>query len=144
MKNKIVNFIADKNLTVHKNKEILLRKIILKAHNFIHLPSKIEVEFLNLDNSVYAETFVNNKYNNRIRININLDLKSLVKVIIHELIHLNQIYSGKLSCKKSNLYIWEGTLYKVDPTISYRDYKNLPWELDVTEKENKLLEQIVN
>lgn len=128
-----------------RRKELVIEQVITKAKKFLDLPNTIEVEFKNLNNSIYAETLVDPRFTNRIRLNANINYNSLVEPTVHELLHLNQIFTGKLSCNKGKIFIWENKTYKIDQSnLTYEDYQNLPWELDVKFKEKKLLNQILN
>lgn len=128
-----------------KRKELVIINVFTKAKTFIELPKLLEVEFKSLSHSVYAETLVDPRFPNRIRLNADISYTSLVKPTVHELLHLNQIYTKKLSCSRGKIFIWENKTYNIDQlNLTYEDYQNLPWELDVVYKEKKLLNQILN
>jgi hypothetical protein len=118
--------------------------LINKLRLLLPLPENIIIEFVNLDPSIYAETIVDRKTKNTIRLNNILEKKELIQPLLHELIHLNQIYTGRLSVYRNGSYCWEGKMFTVDTKkLSYNDYNNLPWEQDVIEREQKLLQQIL-
>lgn len=126
-------------------KETLIKKVFAKAKKLIKLPDILEVEFKILSESTYAETIVDHRFKNRIILNSKIGYKDIIIPTVHELLHLHQIHTGKLSSARSGIIIWENKPYKINSlNLNYRDYKNLPWELDVAEKEKKLLQDILN
>lgn len=128
-----------------KNKEAIVSNLYNKAKTFIQLPKTLEVEFKDLNDSVYAETVLDHRFKNRIYLNANIHYKEIIKPCLHELLHLNQIHTGRLSSQKNGMILWENKLYRIDSyNLSYKDYLNLPWELDVAEKEKILLQNILN
>lgn len=64
--------------------------------------------------------------------------KQYIKVLSHELIHLQQYYNGKLIVKKDTIY-WNNKLVDIN---SY-EYKDRPWEKEAFDNqhdlENKML-----
>jgi len=122
------------------DREKVITNICNKIYQHLSLPDYIEIEFKYLPDNVYAEALLNYKFKNRIYINENLNLKEIVKPLVHELIHLNQIHIGKLSTNGRGIILWEGSRYSVNQTLhSYTDYCNLPWEIDAMSREPKLL-----
>ena len=139
-----VRFIyPDKNQ--NKDKEKILRKVCDIIEKEIKLPSDIILEFKNLYKNIYAETMVFGKRSNRIVLNHCLSIQDSIRPLIHELIHLHQIYTGMLSCGTRGSYRWLGENYHIPniQTLSYKDYTLLPWELDVANQENNLLLKVV-
>ncbi len=110
----------------------------------LNLPDYIEIHFANLGPGVYGEAVLKPGINRVITVNLDLTVKEIIYPITHELIHLSQMYEGKLAVSRTGLYVWEGKTYKVDPhKISYKEYMQLPWEYDVTTRQKKLIEQII-
>lgn len=126
-------------------KEKIITKICANAAKHIQLPNHIVIKFKDLGHHVYAETVLHPSVRNRIVLNIQLSVKDLIRPLVHELLHLNQITTGRLSNAR-NMYIWEGQKYNLSNTenMNYKDYQNLPWELDVSSKESKLIVDILN
>jgi hypothetical protein len=92
----------------------------------------------------YGETILKPGINRVITVNLDLTVNEIIYPITHELIHLSQMYEGKLAVSRTGLYVWEGKTYKVDPAkISYKEYMHLPWEYDVSIRQKKLIEQII-
>jgi hypothetical protein len=127
------------------SRENLIIKIFTIAKRFIELPDSIEVQFKNMPLSVYAETLVNTRHKNRICLNDSVPVPDVMYPTIHELLHLNQIHTNRLSALHKNIYLWEGQKYSINvDDLSYEDYRNLPWEEDVFIRERKLLISILN
>jgi len=124
------------------NKEKVISNIISIACSLIELPNEIEVEFTKLDPSVYGETSTEFRFRNRITINEALSTKESIKPVIHELLHLNQIHTGRLSGRKG-FVIWDGKIFSLDKKTTPEVWANLPWERDVAEKQQFLLEKIL-
>ena len=123
------------------NKESLACKIVEEARPHITLPDIVEIEFQRMGPSMYGQTDVSRK---RITINFDLDLNDIFIPLLHELIHLEQIHTGKLAKSREGKYVWEGAVYRVDPArMLYKDYNKLPWELDVAKKQQDLLEKLL-
>lgn len=114
------------------------------ASLYIDLPSNITVEFVDLGHTTYGESILTFNKDSKVRINLQLSCKELIYPLIHELLHLNQIHEGKLSISRFGDCIWEGKTYKIDQAkMSYKDYMQLPWELDVAYREKELLANIL-
>lgn len=113
-------------------KEQLVTSIYLKLSNLIQLPDTIDIEFKCLGPSHYGETVVDPRPTiKRIVLNADLYTKDLFYPTIHELVHVHQMHAGRLSVSRTGVYIWDNQTYPINPeTMSYQDYKNLPWEVD--------------
>lgn len=122
-------------------KERLVCKIVERASLSLQLPNTVEVEFQSLGPSAYGETDIIRK---RITINSDLELNDIVLPLIHELIHLEQIETGRLAKSRQGTYVWEGAVYRVNPAkMLYSDYNKLPWELDVAKKQQNILDKLL-
>ena len=141
----MLNFIHDKNL-YSLQKEQLVTNIYLQLQNLILLPDHIEVEFKKMGPSSYGETILDSRrLHKRIILNVDLDVKALFYPTIHELVHVSQMHTGKLAISRTGVFVWEKKTYPVDPLkMSYKDYKQLPWEQDAHKQQQilgkKLLE----
>lgn len=135
-----------KNARYSKERESVIINIFNLAKDVLSLPDYIEIEIDMLSESIYAESIANNRFKNRIRLNDKLLLTELIRPIVHELIHLEQIHMGRLSINRQGHFIFDNKTFKnLDPIkLTYDDYKNLPWEQDVASKENKVLDYILN
>jgi hypothetical protein len=127
------------------DKQKLVTNIINQIAEIIQLPDHIQIEFKQMGPSSYGETIVSPSLIKRIILNSDLSAKELFYPTIHELIHVSQIFTGKLSISRTGVYVWENKTYPVDPLkMSYKDYQQLPWERDAHEQQmilgKKLLE----
>jgi len=130
---------------IDSNKEKIIRKVCSIVIKKLTLPKTITIILKKLEPAVYAETNLQNMNQYRIVINSDLPLSNIIQPLIHELIHLNQIYTGRLVGKRGS-YIWNGIEYKVKNGLAqtYDDYQSMPWELDVNQKLPKLLEYVLS
>lgn len=134
----------DSNL-YDKTKEQVIIRIVEEVRKHLTLPDEVEVEMLNLGPSSYGQTVIDSKFRKRIRVNATLNLREIIFPVVHELAHLHQIHEGKLMARRDGSIIWEGTLYNLkDPeNMSYKEYRNLPWEQDADHKQKHLLREIL-
>jgi|TARA_R110000822_G_scaffold79673_1_gene190355 hypothetical protein len=128
-----------------------LQKIKLTTHicksieKFMSLPEYLTIEFLEMYPNTYGETSLDHKSMKKVRLNIDLSVNDLLIPLVHELIHVNQMHTGKLLMSHSGVYVWENTTYLYQSTIlPYKDYKQLPWEVDVDNRQPEILEQLFN
>jgi hypothetical protein len=127
-----------------RNRELVVDNIFRIMSTLIELPANIEVEFRVLPESVYGETLIDNRYKNRIRLQESLSPKEVIVPLIHELIHLNQTYTGKLSGRRDGSFVWNKKVYHAPKTPSLEEWSKLPWEIDVAEKEKTILAEVLN
>jgi hypothetical protein len=71
-------------------------------------------------------------------------MKEVIVPLIHELLHLNQTYTGKLSGRRDGSFLWNSKVYYAPKIPTVQEWSKLPWEIDVAEKENFILEQVLN
>lgn len=126
-----------------RNRELVVDNIFRIMSTLIELPDNIEVEFRALPESVYGETLIDNRYKNRIRLQESLSPKEVIVPLIHELLHLNQTYTGKLSGRRDGSFVWNKKVYHAPKTPSLEEWSKLPWEIDVVEKEKKILAEVL-
>jgi len=124
-------------------KEKIINLVCQKVTCKLKLPKSVVIILKDLSPCIYAETNLHSK--DRIVINNKLSIKETIEPLIHELIHLSQIYTGQLVGKK-HFYLWNGLEYKVKNGLSqdFKDYQTMPWELDVSQKLPKLLEYVLS
>lgn len=114
------------------------------ASLYIALPDNIIVELVDLGHNAYGESTLTFNKESKVRINLQLSAKEMIYPLVHELLHLNQIHEGKLSVTRFGDCVWEGKIYKLNQSkMSYKEYTQLPWELDVTSREQQLLANIL-
>lgn len=125
-------------------KATIAERLCQAASLCIKLPDYIEIRFAHMGPSTYGEAILKPGINRVITVNLDLTVNEIIYPITHELIHLSQMYEGKLAISRTGLYVWEGKTYQVDPhKISYKEYMQLPWEYDVTVRQKTLIEQII-
>mgnify|MGYP000019793808 FL=1 len=139
----MIKFSYYKNTGPDKDKEKVAQNVIDTIKKYIELPETIKVEFINMGASHYGETIVDINNPSLVRINLDLSTTDIVIPLVHELIHLEQMHTGRLSNSKFGYIIWEGKKYKVKPDIAYKDYMQLPWEQDVNSRLKPLLEVLL-
>jgi hypothetical protein len=139
MHKKKIKYIHNKKFDVSKHIQ-LTDKVIELVDKLYVLPNEIEIVFESLGKNVHGMTMLDTRYNNRIRLNIDLSIEEYIIPLTHELLHLHQLFTNRLQPKLRGKILFDNMLYKVDSlNMSYEDYMNLPWEQDVAEKQRKLL-----
>lgn len=122
-------------------REIVSTKVCEFLRNHLDLPDEIQIVFAKLPPSDYGTTIVNPRFKNRIKINNILTYKEIPQVLVHELIHLQQIKLGQLSNTSNGLFIWNKRAYNI---LESTDYDSLPWEQDVANIQHSLLPKTIN
>jgi hypothetical protein len=127
-------------------KETVIAKATQYMAHLIKLPTKIEIEMSPMSLSVYGQMTLDPRFPNRVRLNSNLSSKEIIIPLVHELIHLHQIHTKQLSMLRDGTIVWLGRKYSLRSTqnLSYNDYCQLPWEMDVSDKQKILLEKVLD
>ena len=140
-----IKVVFPKNSQPDIAKATVAERLCQAASLCINLPDYIEVHFANLGPGTYGEAILKPGINRIITVNLDLTVNEIIYPITHELIHISQMHEGRLAISRTGLYVWEGKTYNVDPyKISYKEYMQLPWEYDVTERHSLLIEAILN
>jgi len=129
-----------KNTNKCVKRESIITRLSKAISEIIELPNTIEVCIYPLGKNVYGGI---DKYHvNRIAINYDLDYKSIPQILTHELIHVSQKHTKKLEIKRNGHYYWNGIPYTdiLPEDMTYQEYKNLPWEIDVQNRETLVLQ----
>jgi len=118
--------------------ELMIASLANALGSLIELPNKLQICLYPFLDNVYGG--IDKHVTNRFGININLSLEQLPKIVVHELIHIHQRHVGLLSIKQGHYY-WRNIPYsnKMPEEMSYQEYKNCPWEIDVDNRVDKLL-----
>lgn len=124
--------------------QAIIDKFAVAASQVIELPSLIEVCIYDLGNSVYGG--IDMLKINRIGINYNIPFNEIPRILIHELIHVHQKHKGFLRITRNKSCYWHGIMItnKMPEEMSYQEYINLPWELDVANKEKKIMQEVLS
>ncbi len=119
--------------------EVIITSFANLVSQLIELPDTIEVCLYPLDPNVYGG--IDALHVNRIVISTELPLQDIPKILVHELIHVNQKHKGLLKIDRNGMCYWRGIPYtkKLPESMSYEEYQNLPWEQDVAQKQHNLL-----
>ena len=106
----------------------------------IELPNAIEICLYDLGKNVYGG--IDLYAVNRIGLNYDLDYESIPIILTHELIHVNQKHRRHLELRKNGYYYWMGIPYSNKPLeeLTFEEYQNLPWEVDVIQRQTKVLQ----
>jgi hypothetical protein len=112
---KVKYFYQNNKSKVH---EVMIDSLATALSELIELPDTIEVCLYKLDENVYGGI---DKYTpNRLGLNSNLTLEDIPKILVHEPYH------------------------NTETEISYEEYRNTPWEVDVQNRVDKLLTEVLN
>ena len=139
----LIQFIyQDNNYSIKK--EIVAKQLCDSVFKIITLPDSLEIEFINMSDSVYGETMLDSRFKNRIRINSVLTEREIIIPIVHELIHVHQIHTNKLQLKSNGTCVWNKKIYKLSHPnkLNNSEYSLLPWEIDVVNKQQSVLNEV--
>lgn len=139
----MIKFSYYRGLKPSLEKEKVASLTITKLRQHLSLPQNIEIQFVDLGPGNYAEAIVNTNTTNVVRLNVNLDAKDLIIPLTHEMIHIEQLYTKRLSSTRTGKIIWEGKKYSVREDMPYDEYQMLPWEQDVQARIGTLLKSIL-
>lgn len=123
--------------------EKFAERVIKLMKTQYQLPDTIEIQFEQMGDSVYGMTMLDPRFPNRIRINQDLSFDEYLIPLTHELLHLHQAFTNRLQSRPGGRILWDKTVFKVNMLeMSYSEYQQLPWEMDVAEKQQKLLKML--
>ena len=109
------------------------------------LPDNLIIEFTDLSPTTYGESILHFDGTHKIKLSGWLSVKEIIFPLVHELIHIEQMHRGRLAISRSGDPVWDGVIYKIDyAKMSYDEYRQLPWEQDVSNREKTLLTKILN
>ena len=122
-------------------KEAVITAFATLACQVIPLPEIIEVYLYKLPDNVYGGV---DKKINRLVLNSDLLLEDTTKILAHELIHVNQKHEGTLRITNDGIY-WRTIYYgkTLPEDLPYDEYMNLPWEVDVQNRQEMLIEKVL-
>ena len=124
-------------------KELLIKNFANLLADVLELPPSIEVCLYDLGGRVYGG--IDMHVLNRLGINYNLDINAVPLILTHELIHVSQKHTKLLEIKLNGHFYWRGIPYtdKLPETMAYTEYQNLPWEIDVQNRQTKVLQTVL-
>lgn len=123
--------------------ETIINSFAKIAATVIDLPPLLEVCLYDLGNNVYGG--IDMIHANRIGINYDVPFDMLPKILLHELIHVNQKHTGILRIARNGTCYWHGipVTNKSPSDMTFEEYQNLPWEVDVENRLPALLKTVV-
>ena len=121
--------------------EVIITSFSIAVSKVIELPEIVEVCLYPLANNVYGG--IDMVRINRIGINYNLLLQDIPLILTHELIHVHQKHKGYLRIDHKNNCYWHGIFQsnKMPEDMTYEEYENLPWEIDVRNKQTEVFKK---
>ena len=124
--------------------ESLIDSFTMAISKVIELPPLIEVCLYDLGKNVYGG--IDMLRINRIGMSYDLPLDQVPKILTHELIHVHQKHTGTLKIKHNGNCYWHGILItkNLPEDMPYDEYISLPWELDVQNRQTKVLQQALD
>lgn len=130
-----------KNNQYSHNHEVVITSFANAISKVIELPDTLEVCLYPLEENVYGG--IDKIRVNRIGINFKIPLEDIPKVLTHELIHVHQKHKGKFKVTHDGTCYWHGIPHtkKSPDEMTYDEYRNLPWEVDVEKKQQSVLEE---
>lgn len=135
-----IRFFYQNNQHSYKH-EIIITSFTNAVAKVIELPNELEVCLYSLGGNMYGGI---DKFRvNRIGIDYDVPFMILPKVLTHELIHVHQKHKGLLKITRDDICYWHGIAYteKLVENMTYEEYENLPWELDVKHKLDSVFSQ---
>jgi hypothetical protein len=123
--------------------ETIINSFAKIASTIIDLPPILEVCLYDLGKNVYGG--IDMIHINRIGINYDVPFDMMPKVLLHELIHVNQKHTGILRIARNGTCYWHGIAVtnKSPSDMTYEEYQSLPWEVDVENRLPELLKSVV-
>jgi len=121
--------------------EVIITSFSIAVSRIIDLPEILEVCLYPLEENVYGG--IDKMRVNRIGLNTNLSLESIPIILAHELIHVHQKHVGHLRIAHNGMCYWHGIPITNKPPedMTYEEYQNLPWEVDVQNRSKAILKE---
>jgi hypothetical protein len=112
---------------------------------FINLPKNIEIIFRPI-HMKYGRALVykdGDGFRYVVEIDIRQGLSDFYDTLIHELVHIEQFFEGRLSVNSdSDFFVWEGKKVMPISTTETELYNNLPWEKEAIERAAILVKKV--
>ena len=123
--------------------EVFITSFSNAVAKVIELPDTVEVCMYPLAPNMHGG--IDRVKINRIGLNINLLMQDIPLILTHELIHVHQKHKGYLKIDHKNNCYWHGIFQtnKLPEEMTYEEYENLPWEVDVRNKETEVFKKAV-
>lgn len=120
--------------------EMLIQKSELRIRKYINLPEKVKIILRPIRDVIGSAATYRVKTQNyySVEIDVRQNLDEFCDTILHELVHIEQYFEGRLKLKSELFYsIYEGRKIRL---VSHKsdEYNNLPWEKEATKRAAKL------
>ncbi len=124
-----------------KDYEVIITSFANLVAQVIELPQIVEVCLYPLAPNMHGG--IDRVRINRIGLNYNLLIQDLPLILTHELIHVHQKHRGILKIDAQNKCYWHGIFQtdKLPEQMTYEEYENLPWEVDVRNKQTEVFKK---
>lgn len=125
---------------VNTTEHPMLGEAVTQGLNLLGLDS-IKVTIVETPHNQNEQNYLN-KINDDYFLFIDIDQRKskLLRIVAHELIHIQQYESGKLLDDKSDFVIWDDSKYRLENT----PYNLRPWEAEAGRDEYQLKRKIEN
>lgn len=149
-----VNELFETDLRVKPHEKLLIDAVINFFKNQWNFKAKVIVKKKDNDNQIgdisLSDAAVN-RHKFTLHFNPNQSTLYLIKTLIHELTHINQVVKGELRPNDT----WDKILWKDDFSITlkefrkttknFKEYSNLPWEVEAykNQKDKSLLNKLL-
>jgi hypothetical protein len=126
------------NYKEHLNNALLLSDVLTKSYKtikqFIKLPQNLFVNFRPVRDAYGRAFFLKpNPHSSAkeyiVELDVRQDVETFKNTLIHELVHIEQFYEGRLKDAGPTHFKWNGKKTFID-TSSLDIYNNLPWEVE--------------
>ena len=120
--------------------EMLIQKSELRIRKYINLPEKVKIILRPIRDVIGSAATYRVKTQNyySVEIDVRQNLDEFCDTLLHELVHIEQYFEGRLKLKSELFYsIYEGRKIRL---VSHKsdEYNNLPWEKEATKRAAKL------
>jgi hypothetical protein len=142
----IVSSVRYGNYKEHLNNALFLSDILKEKYNtikeYIELPKYINIIFRPI-RCAYGRAFylksdtARRNRNYVVELDARQDVETFKNTLIHELVHIEQFYQGRLLDAGPTHFKWNGKKTAIN-TVSLDVYNNLPWEIEANTRAEAL------
>jgi hypothetical protein len=119
----------------------ILKEKYQTIQDYIDLPKCIKIVFRPVraafGRAFYLKSNVERNRQYIVELDVRQDTATFKNTLLHELIHIEQFYQGRLLDAGSMHFKWNGKKTLID-TSNLDAYNNLPWEREAIERSAKL------
>jgi hypothetical protein len=134
------------NYKEHYNNALFLSDIVKEKYNaikeYIELPQFINIAFRPVRSAFGRAFYIKSDAARRnreyiVELDVRQDMVTFRNTLLHELVHVEQFYQGRLLDAGTMHFKWNGKKTLID-TSNLDAYNNLPWEREAIERSTKL------